>query len=104
MLLECLWGENSACTPEVSYPTSRLWLRKLYRCMPIKGPSSNLGRRQSDGFDTHVAGSPLFAVAESCRRPTLAGATTTTTALQRSSSLLLALFNLKMNRFLGCTT
>jgi len=42
----------------------------------------------SDGFDTQFAGSPLFAGATLRRRPTRAGATTTTmrtTALQLSS-------------------
>ena len=81
------------------------WISRLSNfCEEVRLVAKNAStqvERSSGGFDTHFAGSPLFAVATLSCRPTLAGVTTTTTLQQRSSCPLLALFNPanKMNRF-----
>src|SRR5436190_17339006 len=104
MSSECPRGENSANAPEVPYQMPRLWLRRSVGCTPYRGSVSNTDRCLSGGFNTHFAGSPLFAEATVSCHPVHASMMTTTLRLQHSSCPLLALFNPKMNRFPDHTT
>jgi hypothetical protein len=56
------------------------------QALGYKGSAFDTDSCSSGGFHTQLAGSPLFAETTLSCRPTPAGATTTTTHLQRSSS------------------
>ena len=71
--------------------------------MLIESLDTNLSSRLLGGFHTYFASSPLFVEATLSRRLTRASVTMATTHLQRSSCPLLALFNLRVNRFLDRT-
>jgi hypothetical protein len=57
----------------------------ILSCRTLRSLAFETNKGPSDGFDTHFAGSPLFAVATLSYLPTLVGVTTTTTLQQRSS-------------------
>jgi hypothetical protein len=102
MSLECPQGENSVHTPEVPCQAAGPRFHWPIECTLHRGSAFNTDSYLSGGFHTQFAGSPLFVEATLSCRLTHAGVTTTTTHLQRSSCPLLALFNLKMNRFPDC--